>query len=122
MDDMWMLSVAAELINRGTAPESPALGHLEELVRAVPSLADALDAARTGEDKFRLGEALAEELGFAYEESEPFAERLDAIWPHVLFAPRTPVARHAAPNNVVLGTTGTVFQAGDINGHINIGG
>ena len=53
-----MLSVAAELVNRG-ARDSAALGRLEELVRTVPALSEALDAARVGADGHQLGEALA---------------------------------------------------------------
>src|SRR3954470_20157140 len=116
MDDMWMLSVAAELMNRGTGTNS-ALASLEAMVRAVPALAEALDEARAGTDKLQLGEALAAGLGAAYEESEPFAEQLDALWPEVLFGPRPP----AVGRNVIHGTiNGRVIQADVIQGGVSL--
>jgi hypothetical protein len=115
MDDMWMLSVAAELIN-GRPGANSASASLEELVRAVPALAEALDAARSGADKLELGEALAAGLGAAYEESEEFAEQLDTLWPQVLFGPR---AQRPGPNNVIQGTfTGHAIQADTIIGGV----
>jgi hypothetical protein len=116
MDDMWMLSVAAELINCGAGANS-ALDSLDAVVRAVPALGEALDAARTGTDKLALGEALAAGLGAAYEESEEFAEQLDTLWPQVLFGPRPSVGR-----NVIHGTVnGRVIQADTIVGGISFG-
>jgi hypothetical protein len=117
MDDMWMLSVAAELINRGPGANSASVS-LEAMVRAVPALAAALDEARAGEDKLALGEALAAGLGAAYEESEEFAEQLDTLWPQVLFGPR---AIAPGTHNTIIGSTGRVIQAGTIAGGITLG-
>ncbi|EWM11096.1 hypothetical protein [Kutzneria sp. 744] len=117
MSDMWMLSVAAELVNRG-ARDSAALGRLEELVRTVPALSEALDAARVGADGHQLGEALAAGLGAAHEESEDFADQLEALWPEVLFGPKP--ARPKANNTVIGDVNGRVIQADTIHGGISL--
>jgi hypothetical protein len=116
VDDMWMLSVAAELINRGPGANAASIS-LEAVVRAVPALAAALDEARAGQDKLELGEALADGLGAAYEASEEFADQLDTLWPQVLFGPRPA----PAPSNVIQGTVfGSAIQAGVIHGGLSL--
>lgn len=117
MSDMWMLSVAAELVNRG-ARDSAALGRLEELVRAVPALSEALDAARVGADGHQSGEALAAGLGAAYEESDDFAAQLEALWPEVLFGPKPSPPR--ANNTVIGNVNGRLIQADTIHGGISL--
>jgi hypothetical protein len=118
MVDMWMLSVAAALISVVDESDSAALTHLEEAVRAVPGLGDALDAARAGNesDTIHLAEELANGLKAAYDGGGAFSIQLDALWPEVLFGP---VAKK--PRNVHIGTVhGDLVQLGDFVGTINL--
>lgn len=118
MVDMWMLSVAAALI--GTRPEwdCVALTKLEEAVRAVPGLGDALDAARaaTAADRIRLADVLAEGIKAAYDAGGKFANRLDTLWPEVLFGP---TVRRSV--NINTGDVhGSLIQAGSVVGPIDL--
>jgi hypothetical protein len=118
MVDMWMLSVAAALIGAAEELDSAALTQLEEAVRAVPGLGDALDAARAGDesDTVHLAEELANGLKAAYDGGGAFSILLDVLWPEVLFGPTT-----KSISNVHTGTVhGTMVQLGV--GTINLSG
>ena len=113
MVDMWMLSVAAELMDRIEAIGP--LAKLEQAVRAVPGLGEALDAARAGAeaDKLELAEVLADGLKAAYDAGGAFPLLLDMVWPEVLFG------RKPRSGNVVHGTVyGQVIQGETIVGGI----
>ena len=115
MVDMWMLSVAAELMDR--AEVIGPLAKLEQAVRGVPGLGEALDAARAGAeaDKIELAEVLADGLKAAYDAGGAFPLLLDVIWPEVLFG------RKPKSSNVVHGTIyGHVVQGANIVGGITI--
>jgi hypothetical protein len=117
MVDMWMLSVAAALIQHDREADSPALSTVEKAVRAAPNLGDALDAARAAGDAERipLAEALADGLKALYDQGGAFTVLLDTIWPEVLFGPRA-----AAPSNVIIGhVSGHVVQTDTIVGDIS---
>ncbi|WP_157985036.1 hypothetical protein [Lentzea terrae] len=118
MVDMWMLSVAAALIGAAEELDSAALTQLEEAVRAVPGLGDALDAARAGDesDTVHLAEELANGLKAAYDGGGAFSILLDVLWPEVLFGPKA-----KSVSNVHTGTVhGTMVQLGV--GTINLSG
>ncbi|NGY62554.1 hypothetical protein G7043_26900 [Lentzea sp. NEAU-D13] len=119
MVDMWMLSVAAALIGPVEESDSAALTQLEEAVRAVPGLGDALDAARAGNESgtIHLAEELANGLKAAYDGGGAFSILLDALWPEVLFGPQAKRARNvntgAVHGNLVqLGVVGTINLSG----------
>ncbi|QUQ66326.1 hypothetical protein [Kutzneria sp. CA-103260] len=117
MADMWMLSVAAALIEHVQDADSPALAALEKAARSAPNLGDALDAARAAgdDDRIPLAEALADGLKAVYDQGGAFAILLDTLWPEVLFGPRA-----NRGGNVVIGDiTGHLVQADSIVGHIN---
>jgi hypothetical protein len=119
MVDMWMLSVAAALIGPVEKLDSAALTQLEEAVRAVPGLGDALDAARAGNesDTIHLAVELANGLKAAYNGGGAFSILLDAVWPEVLFGP---MAKRVS--NVHTGTVhGSLVQLGVV-GTINLSG
>lgn len=116
---MWMLSVAAALVGPVEKLDSAALKQLEEAVRAVPGLGDALDAARAGNesDTAHLAVELANGLKAAYDGGGAFSVLLDALWPEVLFGP---VAKRA--RNINIGTVnGSLFQLGVV-GSVNLSG
>jgi len=119
MVDMWMLSVAAELIGPVAAWDSPVLPKLEEAVRAVPGLGEALDAARaaTESDRIRLAEELADALKAAHDDDGAFATRLDELWRKALFGPKP----RKAAFNIISGIQGpgTVIQTGNFVGSIS---
>lgn len=119
MVDMWMLSVAAALIG-AVEVDSAALTELEEAVRAVPGLGDALDAARAANesDTPLLAEVLADGLKTVYDDGGAFSVLLDALWPDVLFGPRATGVR-----NVQTGTVhGNLVQLGTVAGSIDLSG
>lgn len=114
-----MLSVAAALIGSVEDSDSPALTQLEEAVRAVPGLGDALDAARAANesDAIRLAEELANGLKAAYDDGGAFSALLDALWPEVLFGPAAKRVRNVNTgtvhgNLIQLGVVGTVNLPG----------
>lgn len=107
---MWMLSVAAALVGPVEELDSAALVQLEEAVRAVPGLGDALDAARAGDesDRIHLAVELADGLKAAYDGGGAFSVLLDTMWPEVLFGPTAKKAY-----NVYAGTVhGNLVQVG----------
>lgn len=110
-----MLSVAAALVGHVEEWDSAALTRLEEAVRAMPGLGDALDAARAGNesDTIDLAEELANGLKAAYDGDGHFSSLLDAIWPEVLFGPEAKRVRNVNSgtvhgNLVQLGVVGTI--------------
>ncbi|HEX8867824.1 MAG TPA: hypothetical protein VF821_19350 [Lentzea sp.] len=116
---MWMLSVAAALVGPAEEVNSAALVQLEEAVRAVPGLGEALDAGRAGNesDRIRLAVELANGLKAAYDGDSTFSAVLDAVWPEVLFGPK---ARRMM--NVHTGVvTGTLIQVGVV-GAVTVAG
>jgi hypothetical protein len=120
MVDMWMLSVAAALVGSVEEVDPAALTKLEEAVRAVPGLGDALDAARAGNesDTRLLAEVLADGLKTVYDDGGDFSVLLDALWPDVLFGPKARRAR-----NVQTGTVhGNLVQLGNVVGPIDLSG
>ena len=119
MVDMWMLSVAAALIGAVEELDSTPLTQLEEAVRAVPGLGDALDAARAANesDRIHLAEELANGLKAAYDGDGAFAALLDALWPEVLFGPRAKWVVNVHTGDV----NGSMFQLGVV-GSINFAG
>lgn len=119
MVDMWMLSVAAALVGAAEKLESTALTRLEEAVRAVPGLGDALDAARAGNgsDTIPLAVELANGLKAAYDAGGAFSILLDAVWPEVLFGPMATRVSNVNTGDV----QGALFQLGVV-GAINLSG
>ena len=119
MVDMWMLSVAAALIGSVEESDSAALTHLEQAVRAVPGLGDALDAARAGNesDTIHLAEELANGLKAAYDGGGAFSILLDALWPEVLFGPKATRVSNVNTGDV----QGTLVQLGVV-GTVNVSG
>jgi hypothetical protein len=113
MVDMWMLSVAAALIDR--VEEAGPVAKLEQAVRGLSGLGEALDAARQAApaDKIRLAEALADGLKAAYDGGGAFPILLETLWPEVLFGPKAGVT-----GNVAHGTIGNLVQAKVIDGGI----
>lgn len=112
-----MLSVAAALVGPVEELDSPALTQLEEAVRAVPGLGDALDAARAGNvpHTIDLAVELANGLKAAYDGDGAFSTLLDAVWPEVLFGPKA-----KRVSNVHTGTVnGSLVQLGVV-GSINL--
>ncbi|MEU3649220.1 hypothetical protein AB0E59_38005 [Lentzea sp. NPDC034063] len=112
---MWMLSVAAALVDSLEEWDSAALTRLEEAVRAVPGLSDALDAARAGDesDRIHLAAELANGLKAAYDGGGAFSVLLDTVWPEVLFGPTAKKAHNvntgAVHGNLVqLGVVGSI--------------
>jgi hypothetical protein len=118
MVDMWMLSVAAALIDHVAESDPPALARLEQAVRTVPGLGNSLDAARSGDaaDRIRLAEALADGLKAQYDEGGTFAVLLDTLWPEVLFGPQKSRGGNFIRGNVV----GNVVQAKHIVGGLTL--
>lgn len=114
-----MLSVAAALVGAEEELDSTALTRLEEAVRAVPGLGDALDAARAGNesDTIQLAEELANGLKAAYDAGGAFSILLDALWPEVLFGPQAKRVHNVNTgdvhgNLVQLGAVGTINLSG----------
>lgn len=105
-----MLSVAAALVGRVEEWDSAALTQLEEAVRAVPGLGDALDAARAANesDTIDLAVELANGLKAAYDGDGHFSSLLDTVWPEVLFGPK---AKRVGNVNVGV-VNGTLIQLG----------
>ena len=119
MVDMWMLSVAAALIDHVAESDPSALTRLEQAVRAVPGLANSLDAARSADaaDRIPLAEALADGLKAQYDEGGAFPILLDTLWPEVLFGPKKSRVGNFIQGNVL----GSVVQTGHIGGGLNMG-
>jgi hypothetical protein len=120
MVDMWMLSVAAALVDPVRETDPPALIQLEQAVRAVPELGNSLDALRAGAeaDRRELAEALADRLKAAYDAGGEFAGKVETLWPDVLFGPK----KTGTTNYIGGAVGGFVVQAGAIAGGLNLAG